>query len=162
MARTVRGSAICVSAVSLTILACAGRAASEHHPSEEAPATSRTAGQGDSLLGRWRLAADPPPQGRLGTQLTLVIDSLAGDSVFGRLTMMFSGDVGINPSWFGGLTGRSSGDSVALLVPSADPGGASLRLTGTLARDTIFLTSFEIGDDQMLGEAARLLLLREP
>jgi hypothetical protein len=147
-------------AIWLAILGCAGGGASDRQAGSNPPAAAVVQPTPDPLLGTWRLVADPPPRGRLGQRITLVIDSVAGDSAFGKLQTMFSGNVGIDPSKFGPLRGRRSDSTVALHVPAADPGGPQLAFEGLLGSDTIRLRSLRIGEDEMTGPAADLLLVR--
>ena len=116
----------------------------------------------DPLLGRWSLRYDPPPEGRLGTTLTIAIDSVAADSVFGTVENMFSGNVGVDPAVFATVRGTRVDSTVTLLAPPAEGQRLSLEFVGTVGIDTIWISSLRMSGEEMTGSRARVLLIREP
>lgn len=139
-------------------LACAGRGGDAN----DQPASGRASGAtGPSLVGRWELAAERPPAYGPGLRITLDIDSVASDSVIGRVVFMFSGNVGIDPARFQPLAGRIDADTVIHLVANpVQPDGPRLRFVGRVAQDSIALRELWVGPDDVARGEARWWLIK--
>lgn len=126
-------------------------------PESQRPSTAALA-----LAGSWELGLHPPPQRAApGIRLTVTIDSVRDGNLYGRLTHLFAGNVGFDPSAYRPFRGAIEGDSlVHVPISRADTDAGRLILRGRLGRDTIRLTTFVIGPDTLKGGASVWVLSR--
>ncbi len=111
------------------------------------------------LVGTWRLQpAVTPRPGAPGIRMTLVIDSVRADRLFGRLRHYFAGNMGIDPSQFRPFEGGVSDGEVTIRIEHADPAGPGLLFAGRVAGDTVRLATFAIGPDSLSRDAAWILV----
>ncbi|MFQ6045838.1 MAG: hypothetical protein ACE5PT_05670 [Gemmatimonadales bacterium] len=133
-----------------------------HALQETAIAAARITGaQVPSPVGRWTLA---PPAGerRPAIQLSIAIDSARSDSLWGRMTHYFAGDMGIDVSHLAPFAGTASADGrVEFAVEWIDGRAPGFAFAGKLAEDTITLTSLKIGPDELVTPGAPRYLVRE-
>lgn len=147
-------SLIMAMAVGAVALGCAsggsggdrgGAAASDSSPLQTA----------DVLVGDWSLAAKPPLQ-TPGLKLRVTIDSARGSSLFGRLTLYFSGDVGGDPAEYEPFVGTvDSNAAVAFTIRRRDPAMLGIWVVGRLEPDTILADTLVIGPDTATNMSGR-------
>jgi hypothetical protein len=104
------------------------------------------------MLGEWSYAAPnrtgESPTLNTGLHVVVTIDSLEGMRFWGRVTLWFSGDVGISPSAFGRVSGRiDEHNSVTLEIPRQPPGQAAVMVAGELAGDVLTVHDCYSGGD---------------
>ena len=114
------------------------------------------------LVGAWRLERTDPRGGAgPGIMITLNVDSVRGETAHGRLTHYMAGNAGGDPAAWGALTGSVRRDSVRLHVPGDGDRVGDLEFAGVLVADTIRLSRFQLGPDDLAADApARWLLVR--
>lgn len=132
----------------LVALACTLAAGCRSAPQPDArvsiltPTQSATA----SLAGRWRLERDPPALGP-GIQMEILVDSVSGTGIHGRLTSYFAGDVGGDPASFPHFAGSVDSLAQVSLWIETVTGDRAFVLRGPLKGDTIPLEVFVVGPD---------------
>lgn len=113
-----------------------------------------------ALTGGWRLArADPQPGSGPGIRLELMIDSVRAGAVYGRVTRIISGNMGIDAGRYGPLTGAVRRDTLEMQTPAAEDGGR-IGFAGRVVGDTIRLWRFEFGPDDLAATGREWLLTR--
>jgi hypothetical protein len=129
-----------------------------------APRQTETAPQRathSQLVGNWHLRpAAPIRRGGPGIRLTLTIDSVSAQHLYGRLAHYFAGNVGMDPSDYTPFVGSGSQGEVAMRLEHRDPAGPALAFAGRVSGDTIALDTFVIGPDT-LSRDADWILVRE-
>jgi hypothetical protein len=111
------------------------------------------------LAGNWHLRpAAPLRPGPGGIQMTLSIDSLRADRMYGRLVHFFSGNVGIDPASFRPFEGTLADGAVAITLEHTDPTGPSIEFAGQLSGDTIHLATLAFGPDTLSRDTDWLLV----
>lgn len=190
MPRATRTHACCLAAALAAVLGCSGESPDpqpEGTPQtptalplvvDSAPQGAETAGvepaaaaraadsaprlpQGSPLLGNWHLRpAAPIRRGGPGIRLTLTIDSVRAERLYGRLAHYFAGNVGMDPSHYAPFVGTASAHGVAMRLEHRDPAGPALAFAGQVAGDTVHLATFAIGPDT-LSRDADWILVRE-
>lgn len=126
-----------------------------------APAEATQVGPARVFEGSWALSRPGGDPEGAGLRLTLAIDSSRGDTLFGRLTSLFSGNVGIDPASFQPFRTSLAGERrVAITIAHVDPRGPALRLGGSLDRDTLFLAMMALGRDTVTRGGADWYLIR--
>ncbi len=104
--------------------------------------------------------AAPIRRGGPGIRLTLTIDSVSAQHLYGRLAHYFAGNVGMDPSDYTPFVGSGSQGEVAMRLEHRDPAGPALAFAGRVSGDTIALDTFVIGPDT-LSRDADWILVRE-
>jgi hypothetical protein len=113
------------------------------------------------LVGNWHLRpAAPIRQGGPGIRLTLTIDSVRAERLYGRLAHFFAGNVGMDPSDYAPFVGSASEGEVAMRLEHRNPAAPALAFAGRVSGDTIALDTFVIGPDT-LSRDADWILVRE-
>lgn len=118
--------------------------------------------QRPGLTGRWLLVTPEPRPGRAGLRLTITLDSAHADTVYGRVTHFFSGNMGIDPAELAPIRGTRTEDGVVRLpIPWLHRDSPGMLFVGRLARDTIELDTVRIGPDTV-EHARAWRLVRRP
>jgi hypothetical protein len=129
---------------------------------DSAPVALPAAAQVESAsrpAGNWHLRpAAPLRRGPGGIQLTLMIDSLRAERLYGRLVHFFSGNVGIDPASFQPFEGSLADGAVAITLDHTDPTGPSIEFAGLLSGDTIHLATLAFGPDTLSRDTEWLLV----
>lgn len=125
--------------------------------------TDRTDIQGRQLAGEWHLAAlHALRTPRQALFMTITIDSVRGESFFGRVTHYMAGNMGADIRRLTPFQGRlEAGTIAAFTVYERDEGRSVLEIDGTLnlSADTLFLQQFRIaGDDWTTGRRSWALV----
>jgi hypothetical protein len=73
-----------------------------------------------------------------GVHVLISIDSVEATCFWGRVTLWFSGDVGISPSAFGRVAGRiDEHNGVTLEIPRRSPGQVTVTVMAELVGDVL-------------------------
>lgn len=102
------------------------------------PAPASKAGLGDGL---WAYHGGPGK-----TSMEIALWQVGGDSLTGRLLHWMSGDMGMTPRQPVVLSGMIEGTKLWFVIPLT-PSAAAVRIEGTLAGDTLRVTSATTGGD---------------
>jgi len=100
------------------------------------------------MLGEWSYSSAhvvrEPPDLNTGLRVQIGIDSLDGMRFWGRGTLWFAGDVGVEPTDFGRVSGTvDGGNGVTLVIPRANE--RSLMVMGALAADVLTVLECHVG-----------------
>ncbi len=150
-----------VTLTAVGVLGCA-RPKPDLESETRTPESQRLSTAAVALTGSWELGLHPPPQRATpGIRLTVTIDSVRDGNLHGRLTHLFAGNVGFDPSAYSPFHGALEDDSIVHVpISRADTDAGRLVLRGHLVRDTIRLTTFVIGPDTLRGGTARWILVK--
>ncbi len=104
------------------------------------------------MLGEWSYAAPnrivDPPVLNTGLHVSVRVDSVEGMLFGGRVTLWFTGDVGISPSAFGRIAGRiDEHNGVTLEIPRASPSQVAVIVVGELGGDVLTVHDCYSGAD---------------
>lgn len=135
----------------VALVACAGHSAPPPHQVAQPPTSP--------LVGHWQLLADRPPTTGPGLRIELQLDSVRADTVFGALTLMFSGNTGIDPARFRPFRGTVEGDSLLTIpIEPVEPDGPRLKFVGVVQGDRVTLREFRVGPDDFAAGATWYLV----
>ncbi len=119
---------------------------------------------GTQFAGEWHLAAlHTLRTPRQALFMTITIDSVRGESFFGRVTHYMAGNVGAEIRRLAPFQGRlEAGTIAAFTVYERDEGRSVLEIDGTLnlSADTLFLQQFRIAGDDWTSGRRRWALVR--
>lgn len=90
--------------------------------------------------------------------MTVVIDSVRAERLYGRLVHYFSGNVGIDPARFRPFEGTLSDGDLAIAIEPEDPTGPGVGFAGRVSGDTVYLTTFALGPDTLSQDADWVLI----
>ncbi len=126
--------------------------------------TDRTDIQGTQLAGEWNLAALHALRTlRQALFMTITIDSVRGESFFGRVTHYMAGNVGADILRLAPFEGRLEADRTASFTVNARGDDRfTLEIEGTLnlSVDTLSLQQFRIAGDDWTTGRRRWALVR--
>jgi hypothetical protein len=97
-----------------------------------------------------------------GLRMEVTVDSLRGDVMFGRLSLAFSGDVGIDPSRFLPFVDTLTADTVTMHMRAVEPDAPDILMRGVIGAGSIDLSTFVLGGDTLSGPGRNWLLSKRP
>ncbi len=155
-----RNAHIDPSTVAFTLVAAVAIGCARSNPS---PELSQEAGRApaDSLVGNWVLRAEPPLPPP-GINLTVTIDSSHGDRVFGRLSHLFTGNVGTDTREyqpFAGSVNETGG--IEFTIEKRDPSLLGLSVAGQISGDTLKCHELTLGPDELGSDSRVWFFVRE-
>jgi len=119
---------------------------------------------GTQFAGEWHLAAlHALRTPRQALFMTITIDSVRGESFFGRVTHYMAGNMGADIRRLTPFQGRLEADRMAsFTVNTRGDNRSTLEIEGTLnlSGDTLFLQQFRIAGDDWTSGSRRWALVR--
>lgn len=110
--------------------------------------------------GDWLLRGDPP-LAEPGLHVTITVDSVRAERFFGRLSHLFTGNVGTDPREYRPFVGSiDSAGAVQFTIERRDSTLLGMEVEGRIVGDTIRCTRLMLGPDELTGTGRSWFFVR--